>query len=178
MAEDFTVTGHGTVTRQYTQTFDITQDVEQVVWRFRASGTDSQNRFVSATAADVKIDPPDPPSPPNYGGGTGKILLYGGANYSVYLGCFSCTQYDAQSIHNQFGKYGSRYSSTSIWNHYSQYGSPYAVHSACNEYTVTPPRLVNETTRAWAELTLNRYRPYAIIDPTVWEWLQHVVCER
>jgi hypothetical protein len=49
------------------------------------------------------------------------------ANDGKYLGCVDCNQYDARSIHNQYGKYGSQYSSDSINNQYGTYGNPYSI---------------------------------------------------
>ena len=38
-----------------------------------------------------------------------------GANHT-FLGCFSCSPYDNNSIWNEYGPYGSEYSGKSIWN--------------------------------------------------------------
>lgn len=52
-----------------------------------------------------------------------------------YLGNMSANPYDANSISNPYGQYGSPYSSTSINNPYSTYGSPYSNLSPNNPYS-------------------------------------------
>jgi len=59
------------------------------------------------------------------------------ARDGTYLGEMNANPYDANSISNPYGKYGSPYSSTSIKNPYSKYGSPYSTESVNNPY-VTP----------------------------------------
>src|ERR1700688_757820 len=51
-------------------------------------------------------------------GSTVKMMIFGGPEHQTYLGCPNCSQYEADSVYNQYGEHGSRYSSTSIWNHY------------------------------------------------------------
>jgi Putative Ig domain len=62
------------------------------------------------------------------------------AEDSQYLGRLT-NQFDAQSILNTFGSYGSAFSSTSMFNQFSQYGSPFSALSAYNTLALTPPRL-------------------------------------
>ena len=59
------------------------------------------------------------------------------ARDGTYLGEMNANPYDANSISNPYGKYGSPYSPTSIKNPYSKYGSPYSTESVNNPY-VTP----------------------------------------
>lgn len=56
------------------------------------------------------------------------------ANDGTFLGTNNPNQYDAQSIYNQYGQYGSQYSSQSINNPYGQYGSQYSTTSPNNPY--------------------------------------------
>lgn len=93
------------------------------------------------------------------------------ANDGQFLGVISTNKYDAKSIINTYGNYGSKYSSTSIFNQYCNYGSKYSNLSAYNSYTSTPPVIYRGTT-AVAYLTVNtvlspRVDPYALIG-----WLQ------
>lgn len=60
------------------------------------------------------------------------VSLY--AKDGTYLGEMNSNPYDANSINNPYGKYGSPYSSTSIKNPYSKYGSPYSTESVNNPY--------------------------------------------
>jgi hypothetical protein len=59
------------------------------------------------------------------------------ARDGTYLGEMNANPYDANSISNPYGKYGSPYSPTSIKNPYSKYGSPYSTESVNNPY-ITP----------------------------------------
>jgi hypothetical protein len=104
------------------------------------------------------VNPPviaPPPLP------AGRIELWGGFDYNVFLGCFSCNQFASDSVFNQFGRYGSRFSSASVWNHFSAYGSQFAATSACNQFATSPPRMVDTAAGTYTELTLNTVRPFA-----------------
>jgi hypothetical protein len=41
------------------------------------------------------------------------LHLYGGADHDQYLGCLNCSNYDANSIWNSYGKYGNSYNARS-----------------------------------------------------------------
>jgi HYDIN/CFA65/VesB family protein len=110
-------------------------------------------------------------------GGTSRVLLFGGRNHGVFLGCYSCNRLDSDSVFNEFGSYGSRFSSTSIWNHFSDYGSKFSSDSACNEFASNPPVLVDESGKFYGALTVNRFAWGAITDSTVVSWLRNAVCE-
>ena len=56
-----------------------------------------------------------------------------------YLGNLSTNRYDANSINNPYGRYGSRYSSDSVNNPYGRYGSRYSNESANNPYATQAP---------------------------------------
>jgi hypothetical protein len=58
------------------------------------------------------------------------------ARDGTYLGEMNANPYDANSISNPYGKYGSPYSPTSIKNPYSKYGSPYSTESVNNPYVM------------------------------------------
>lgn len=66
------------------------------------------------------------------------LHLFGGKNHDVYLGCLNCNDYDANSIWNEYGKYGNSYSSYSIWNEYGIYGNEYSPYCPWNEYGSYP----------------------------------------
>jgi hypothetical protein len=48
----------GTVSDTYTQDFDVTADVDSVVWRLTVNGTDAQGRTFSIAAPDIAVNPP------------------------------------------------------------------------------------------------------------------------
>lgn len=60
-----------------------------------------------------------------------------------YLGNLSANKFDADSVHNEYGRYGSEYSPTSIKNPYSKWGSPYSNSSVNNEYATQAPIIID-----------------------------------
>jgi len=59
-----------------------------------------------------------------------------------YLGNLNANQYDPNSVHNQYGRYGSQYSPDAINNQYGQYGSQYSPNSVHNPYAISPPVII------------------------------------
>ena len=74
----------------------------------------------------------------------------------MMLGKVTRNRYDADSLTNTFGSYGSRYSQTSIFNQYSPYGGAYGPHSPFNPYSAEPPMFVRDN-KGIAYLTANPY---------------------
>jgi len=107
-----------------------------------------------------------------------KIMLFGGANHDVYLGCFSCSDIDSESINNDISKYGSDISSTSIFNDIGEYGSDISQYSPCNDIAASPPVLVDQDGGFYGYLTLNNINPKAITDPKILAWLKYKVCKK
>jgi len=68
----------------------------------------------------------------------GSIII---ANDSQYLGKISKNQFDADSINNSFGTYGSEFSMYSIFNSFGNYGSEFSTLSPFNQFTSTPPKI-------------------------------------
>jgi len=74
--------------------------------------------------------------------------VWGGFNYSVYLGNFSCTfctEYGAESINNESGTYGSPESSSSIKNESGAYGNRFSTYSPCNFSTTMAPKVYDSS---------------------------------
>jgi hypothetical protein len=149
----------------YSQPFEPPLDATGASWRFTATGTDANGRPFTVPAVETTIafpavePPPRAPAPDN-------IRVFGGRDYSVYLGCFNCDEFHTESIWNRFGSHGSPFSQTSINNQFSQYGSPFSSFSACNEFATQPPVLADSRT-FYGELTLNSFRARAIRDTAV-----------
>jgi hypothetical protein len=165
----------GTATGAFTQDFDVTSDVESVTWHVSATGIDSNGRAFTATSAEVAVNPPTVTPPPL--ATPVRYEVWGGPNRTLFLGCWSCNEFAAESVFNQFGRYGSRFSQTSLWNHFSQYGSEFNTNSACNQFATNPPILLNTSTNRYTELTLNQFRPFAERDPAVVGFLRATICE-
>jgi hypothetical protein len=107
----------------------------------------------------------------------GKMMIFGGVNHDVYLGCLSCSKYEFDSVFNEYGNYGSKYSNTSVFNKYGNYGSKYSMYSPCNEYSSTPPVIVDGSGNFYGYLTLNKYMAKAITDNEILSWLKYAVCK-
>lgn len=88
----------------------------------------------------------------------GELGLYGGRQQNVYLGCVSCGCYDAQSIWNSVGIYGSKTGAHSIWNEFGSYGSEYSGESAFNENATDPPVVKDAAGNVYGYLTLDRFK--------------------
>lgn len=90
----------------------------------------------------------------------GALLLYGGSNHDEFLGCLNCSEFDSESLCNEFGTYGSEFSGDSIWNEFSQFGSAFSSSSPWNEFAVGSdvPVVVDESGGFYGYLTINEYR--------------------
>jgi len=86
-----------------------------------------------------------------------ELLLFGGRNHNVFLGCLNCSKYDSGSVWNKYGDHGSRYSNTSIWNRYGAYGSKYSDECPWNRYGSTPPVVVDRAGNFYGYFTANRH---------------------
>ena len=86
------------------------------------------------------------------------------ANDGQFLGKLSLNQFDAESISNSYGLFGSQYSATSIFNKYGNYGSQYSALSPFNRFTSTPPMIYLKG-RFFGYLTKNVYMGPSSIDP-------------
>jgi hypothetical protein len=105
------------------------------------------------------------------------ILLFGGDNSDVFLGCLSCDDTVVDSIYNAYGSYGSPYESESIFNDYGQYGSKYSDYSVCNPYAQNAPVIVDEQGGFYGRLTSNRYHPQANSEDVILQ-LVAFVCDQ
>lgn len=86
------------------------------------------------------------------------ILIFGWKNHDEFLGCLNCSEYDKNSIWNEYGTYGNSYNSKSIWNEYGSYGSDYSSTSPFNDYASYPPVLVDYNGWFYWYLTNNEYK--------------------
>ena len=93
-------------------------------------------------------------------------------NDGQFLGKLTFNKYDAESIMNQYGSYGSKYSATSIFNNYSNYGSKYSSLSPFNAYTSTPPVIYLKGDK-WGYLTMNKYAGTPSLSPdSLLQWMK------
>lgn len=73
-----------------------------------------------------------------------------------FLGKVIDNRFDAESLANKFGAYGSKFRTDSIFNRYGKYGSRYSQLSPFNKYSRTPPRFERDG-KLIAYLTANRF---------------------
>jgi hypothetical protein len=106
-----------------------------------------------------------------------KLMLFGGSDHRTYLGCLNCSEYDGNSVFNQFGSFGSPYSSSSIANQFSEFGSVYSMYSACNPYATDPPVIVDGNGQFYGRLTINQYHAQRTTSANILAWLA-AVCAR
>jgi hypothetical protein len=86
-----------------------------------------------------------------------KVMIYGGENHDVYLGCITCTQFNGESVWNENGVYGTKNNNLSIWSEFSEYGNEFSYLSPWNEYATHPPILVDENGGYYGYFTRNPY---------------------
>ncbi len=84
-----------------------------------------------------------------------------------YLGRLSDNPYEADSIANPYGRYGSRHSPDSINNPYGEFGSEYGFHSVRNRYASgdDSPKLYDAEGNFRGNLNNNPYDPDSIANP-------------
>lgn len=126
--------------------------------------------IVSAAAAGAA----GTPAPQSF---STKLMVFGGLNHKVYLGCLNCNEYASDSLFNSYGNNGSSYSAQSVWNHYSEFGSPYSTYSACNPYASDPPVIVDQSGTYYGRLTVNQYHPERGAGTKYYDWLTDTVCK-
>lgn len=82
-------------------------------------------------------------------------MLFGGPDHRTYLGCLNCSEFNQDSVVNEFGPYGSSFSPTSIRNQFSPYGSSFSQYSACNPFALDPPVIVDGQGNYYGRLKLD-----------------------
>lgn len=95
------------------------------------------------------------------------------ANDGQYLGKLTLNRFDAESVANKFGDYGSRFSTVSIFNKFNNYGSRFSSLSPFNKFTSTPPTIYLQGSKH-GYLTKNRFVAGGQkIDPDeLFDWLE------
>lgn len=84
------------------------------------------------------------------------LLLFDGEKGTEFVGCLNCSRFDAASVCNQYGDFGSKYSDSSIWNQYGTYGSKYEENSPWNPYG-SGLRIVDEDGNFYGLFTAARF---------------------
>ena len=90
-----------------------------------------------------------------------NLLIFGGKNHDVFLGCLNCSKYDNASIWNKYGDFGSKYNDKCIWNKYGEFGGQYNDTSPFNKYASIPPVIVDADGNFYGYFTANKYKDKA-----------------
>ena len=86
------------------------------------------------------------------------LHLYAGDDHTIYLGCLNCSNYDKDSIWNEYGIYGNTYNGNSIWNDYGKYGNSYNTTCPWNSYASKPPVVVDKEGNFYGYFAVNEYQ--------------------
>ncbi len=70
-----------------------------------------------------------------------KIIAQDDAN--TYLGTLS-SEFNFESIFNEYSSYGSEFSSQSIWNEFATFGNEFNAYSPFNKFSTMPPMLLKK----------------------------------
>lgn len=89
----------------------------------------------------------------------------------IYIGSIA-SQYNSDSIANEWGHYGSEYSTDSIFNEWGSFGSDYSSYSAFNDYASKPPIIINDDYEFVGYLTVNEYKT-----PNIHPWEAYACAE-
>ena len=92
------------------------------------------------------------------------ITITTSAYAQQYLGNLSKNKYDSKSTSNQFGA-GSPYNANSVNNSFGKYGSPYSSKSATNPYATNAPKLYDSDGNYRGKLNANKYDPESVSNP-------------
>jgi len=103
-----------------------------------------------------------------------RLMVFGGREHDIYLGCLSCEPQEPESIFNEFGSYGSAYSPYSIHNVECVYGDATSPVCPANPRALYPPVIRDQTGRFYGYLTVNGDMPQAYRDVFVQRWLERV----
>jgi hypothetical protein len=92
---------------------------------------------------------------------TPALLIFGGDDHKVFLGCLNCAATDSNSVWNDYSTYGWN-NKFGTWNRFGEYANKFASQSACNEFTSDAPVIVDRSGNSYGSLTLNKFAPGSI----------------
>ena len=84
-----------------------------------------------------------------------KLLVFGGKDHKIFLGCLNCVQTSAKSVCNENGQYGWDLQPDSIWNPNGKFGSDISPTSPWNDLGQNPPLLKDSDGTTYGYLTTN-----------------------
>ena len=90
-----------------------------------------------------------------------QLLLVSDDDDNKFLGCLNCSEYDADSICNLYGEYGSKYGDT-IWKEFGTYGNEYSAYSPWNEYSDSGPKIVDRDGNLYGRFSINEWSGFSL----------------
>lgn len=98
---------------------------------------------------------------------TKALLLFGGHDHKMFLGCLNCVDTSDSSVCNDVGKYGSDVTENSIWNDVGPYGSDVSPTSPWNNVSQHAPIIVDRDGKSYGYFSANNVHH----DRTRVDWL-------
>ena len=86
---------------------------------------------------------------------TKAMLLFGGHDHKMFLGCLNCVDTSDASVCNDVGKYGSDVEENSIWNDVGPYGSDVSPTSPWNDVSQDAPIIVDREGKSYGYFSAN-----------------------
>ena len=102
---------------------------------------------------------------------TKALLLFGGHDHKMFLGCLNCVNTGETSVCNEVGKYGSDVSANSIWNDVGPYGSDVSPISPWNNVAQNAPIIVDRDGKPYGYFSANNVHH----DRTRIDWLVSIL---
>jgi hypothetical protein len=84
-----------------------------------------------------------------------QLLIYGGNDHKIFLGCLNCVVNSPTSVCNENGRYGWDLQPNSIWNPNGKFGSDISPTSPWNDLGRNPPLLKTPDGASFGYLTTN-----------------------
>ncbi len=92
------------------------------------------------------------------------MLFVCGASKAQYIGNYSDNQFAPNSTSNRYGA-GNPYSANSINNQFGRYGSAFSNQSVNNPYAIDTPKLYDQNGNYHGKLSSNPYDPDSVSNP-------------
>jgi hypothetical protein len=84
------------------------------------------------------------------------LLLFGGEDHKVFLGCLNCSATDHDSVCNEFDA-GSKFRADSIWNKFGTFGSKFSSDSPWNKFSNSAPIIVDHDGGSYGYFSANKF---------------------
>ncbi|HTR48351.1 MAG TPA: hypothetical protein VMM16_13285 [Verrucomicrobiae bacterium] len=86
---------------------------------------------------------------------TKALLLFGGSDHKMFLGCLNCVDTSSVSVCNDVGEYGSDVAENSIWNDVGTFGSDVSPFSPWDDVSTDAPIIVDRDGKSYGYFSTN-----------------------